>query len=40
MSAYDYSRDKVAPPGSSLYYSVLFVTRADIIAQALDCMEA
>lgn len=25
MSAYDYCRDKVALPGSSLYYSVLFV---------------
>jgi len=28
MSAYDYCRDKVALPGSSLYYSVLFVTQA------------
>lgn len=26
MSAYEYCRDKVALPGSSLYYSVLFVT--------------
>jgi len=35
MSAYDYCRDKVALPGSSLYYSVLFVTpelRASITA--------
>ncbi len=28
MSAYDYCRDKVALPGSSLYYSVLFVAPA------------
>jgi phytoene synthase len=28
MSAYDYCRDKVALPGSSLYYSVLFVDPA------------
>ena len=27
MSAYDYCRDKVALPGSSLYYSLLFVAR-------------
>jgi phytoene synthase len=28
MSAYDYCRDKVALPGSSLYYSLLFVPSA------------
>jgi phytoene synthase len=38
MSAYDYCRDKVALPGSSLYYSVLFVTPR--LREALTALHA
>lgn len=38
MSAYDYCRDKVALPGSSLYYSLLFVTPGH--RQALTALHA
>lgn len=38
MSAYDYCRNKVALPGSSLYYSVLFVTPR--LREALTALHA
>jgi len=38
MCAYDYCRDKVALPGSSLYYSVLFVAPA--LREALTAVHA
>jgi phytoene synthase len=38
MSAYDFCRDKVALPGSSLYYSLLFVSPA--LREALTALHA